>query len=40
MSVLVAGAKTTAAQRKLAELTIRTLQPFAKTGRRLMGIGK
>ena len=29
-----------AAQRKMAETTIRTLQPLAKTGRRLMGIRK
>lgn len=31
---------TDATQRKLADLTIRVLQPFAKMGRRLMGIGK
>lgn len=31
---------TDAAQRKLADLTIRLLQPFAKMGRRMMGIGK
>jgi len=31
---------TDATQRKLADLTIRVLQPFAKIGRRMMGIGK